>query len=103
MNIKPEPTYQTQSYADRNTYNKNNYEDEPTSYQRKYVHDDDENKKYHEPCMLEIIIISRQTLTQPQQLLMLLPANTYSTKLPTTTKPMKQYVEKTKGSITKKN
>lgn len=103
MNIKPEPMYQTQSYADKNTYNKNNYEEETISYQHNYVHNDDENKKYHEPCMLEIIIISRKTLTQPQQLLMLLSANTYSTKLPMTTKPMKQYVEKTKSSITKEN
>ena len=47
MNIKPEPMCHTQSYADRNTYNKNNYEDVTTSYQRNYVHDDDENKKYH--------------------------------------------------------
>ena len=53
--------------------------------------------------MLEIIIISSKTLTQPQQLLIILSANAYSTKLPMTTKPMKQYVEKTKCSITKEN
>lgn len=79
MNIKPEPMYHTQSYAGRNTYNKNNHENETTSYPRKYAHDDVENKKYFEPCMVEIIIISSNTMTQPKQLLMLLSANTYST------------------------
>ena len=103
MNFKPEPMYHTQSYAGRNTHNKNNYEDETTSYKRNYVHDYVENKKYYKPCMLEIIIISSKTLTQPKQLLMLLSANTCSTKLPRTTKPIKQCVEKTKGCIAKEN
>ena len=47
-------------------------------------------KNIMKPCMLEIIIISGKTLAQSQQLSMLLSANTYSTKLPTTTKPIKQ-------------
>ena len=58
-------------------------------------------KNIMKPCILETITISGKTLAQSQQLSMLLSANTYSTKSPTTTKPIKQYVEKPKGCNTK--
>lgn len=48
MNIKPEPTNNTQSYADGNTYNENNYENKTISYQQDYVYNDNEIEAYHE-------------------------------------------------------
>lgn len=43
MSIKPQSTYPTQSYTDRNTYNQNNYENKTTSYQHDCIYDNDEN------------------------------------------------------------
>ena len=45
MNIKPEPTYHTQSYTDRINYNQTNYENKATAYEPEIAHDDDQEEE----------------------------------------------------------
>ena len=71
-------------------YNQNKYEPKQLVTNATISTTMSKTKNITKPCILERIVISSKTLIQSQLLLMFLSANTYSTKLPRTTKPIKQ-------------